>query len=64
MFFMLLKVKWERINDILHFGDINVYHTFINKILNAHVCWNLFGEMTFVDLKSFVSITSIRKLHT
>ena len=42
---MVLKVKWKRINDILHlknYREINLFDTFIHKIQSAHVCWNLF----------------------
>ena len=35
---IFLKVKWNKINDILafkNFRDINVFHTFIHKIESA-----------------------------
>ena len=69
---MVVEVKWNRINGMIclkNFRDINILRNFINKIAHfhiqsAHFSWNLFfGEMTFVDLKSFLfSLFHLKKL--
>ena len=64
---MVVEVKWNRINDMIclkNFRDINILRNFINKIQSAHFSWNLFfGEITFVDLKSFLfSLFHLKKL--
>ena len=66
--FMVLEVKWERISDILDLKnfinrDINVNISLFTKFKHTFVAIFFFGEMTFVGLKSFVSIISNTKLY-
>ena len=54
---MVIDVKWKRINGIL---DLKYLRKFtVHKFIGVF----FFGEMIFVDLKSFVSIISNSKLY-